>query len=109
MAQLVKNPPAMWEIWVQSLDWEDFLEEGMAIHASILAWGIPWTEEPGGLQSTGSQRVRHDCMTKHTHTHYQLSWVSDLGLLSLHNPVKQLRVNLLYTYTFYRFCFSGEP
>ena len=48
-AQLVKNPPAMHETWVQSLDWEDPLEEGMATHSSILAWGIPWTEEPDGL------------------------------------------------------------
>ena len=47
-------------MWVQSLGWEDFLEEEMATHSSILAWRIPWTEEPGGLQSMGSQRVRHD-------------------------------------------------
>ena len=49
---------AMQETWVQSLGWEGPLEEGMAIHSSILAWRLPWTEEPGGLQSTGSQRVR---------------------------------------------------
>ena len=55
MAQLVKNPPAMRETWVRSLGWEDPLEEEMATHSSILAWRIPWTEEPGGLQSTGSQ------------------------------------------------------
>ena len=55
VAQLVKNPPAMQEIWVQSLDWEDPLEKEMAIHSSILAWRIPWTEEPGGLQSMGLQ------------------------------------------------------
>ena len=48
------------ETQVQSLGWEDPLEEGMAIHSSILAWRIPWTEEPGGLQSMRSQRVRHD-------------------------------------------------
>ena len=60
MAQMVKNPPAMQEIWVRSLDREDPLEEGMATHPSILAWRIPWTEEPGGLQSMGLQRVRHD-------------------------------------------------
>ena len=53
MAQMVKNLPAMWETWVQSLGWEDPLEEGMATHSSILAWRIPWTEEPGGLQSIG--------------------------------------------------------
>ena len=57
VAQRVKNPPAMRETWVQSLGWEDPLEEGMAIYSSILAWRMPWTEEPGGLQSMGSQRV----------------------------------------------------
>ena len=57
VAQSVKNPPAMWETWVRSLAWEDPLEEGVATHSSILAWRIPWTEEPGGLQSIGSQRV----------------------------------------------------
>ena len=51
VAQMVKNPPAMWETWLQSLGWEDPLEEGMATHSRILAWRIPWTEEPGGLQS----------------------------------------------------------
>ena len=50
----------MWETWVQSLAWEDPLEKGMATHFSILAWKIPWTEEPGGLQSMGKQRVGHD-------------------------------------------------
>ena len=59
VAQTVKNPPARRETWVQSLGWEDPLEEGMATHSSILAWRIPWTEEPGGLQSTGLQRVGH--------------------------------------------------
>ena len=53
MAQTVKNPPAMQETWVQSLGGEDLLEKGMATHSSILAWRIPWTEEPGGLQSMG--------------------------------------------------------
>ena len=60
MAQLVKNPPAMQETWVQSLSWEDPLEEGMATHPSILAWKIPWREEPGGLQSMQLQRIRPD-------------------------------------------------
>ena len=57
---MVKNPPAMHETWVRSLGWEDPLEEGMATLSIILAWRIPWTEEPGGLQSMGSQRVGHD-------------------------------------------------
>ena len=55
LAQMVKNLPAM-----RSLDWEDPLEKGIATHSSILAWKIPWAEEPGGLQSMGSQRVRDD-------------------------------------------------
>ena len=59
MTQTVKNPPAMQEPWVQSQCWEDLLEEGMTAHSSILAWEIPWTEEPGRLQSLGLQRVRH--------------------------------------------------
>ena len=57
---MVKNLPAMWEAQVQSLGQEDPLEKGMATHSSILVWRIPWAEEPGGLQSTESQRVRHD-------------------------------------------------
>ena len=55
VAQTVKNPPAMQETQIQSLGWEDPLEKGMATHSSILAWRTPWTEEPGELQSTGSQ------------------------------------------------------
>ena len=60
VVQFTKNLPAMQETWVRFLGWGDTLEKGMAIHSSILAWRIPWTEEPGGLQTTGSQRVRHD-------------------------------------------------
>ena len=60
MVQTVKDLPAMWETWVQFLGWEDPLEKGMATHSSILAQRIPWIEEPGGLQSMGSQRVGHD-------------------------------------------------
>ena len=60
VAQMVKNMPAMQEAWVQSLDWEDPLEKGMATHSNILAWIIPWTEEPGRLQSMESQRIGHD-------------------------------------------------
>ena len=59
VAQLVKNPPAMQETWVRSLGWEDPPEEGMATHSRVLAWRTPWKEDPGGLQSIGSQRVRH--------------------------------------------------
>ena len=67
MAQRLKYLPAMCETWVQSLGWEDPLEKEMATHSSILAWRIPWTEEPGGLQSTGSQRVGHNRETSLHH------------------------------------------
>ena len=60
MAQTVKSLPAKWETQVRSLGQEDPLEKEMATHSSLLAWEIPWTEEPGGLQSMGSQRVGHD-------------------------------------------------
>ena len=60
VAQTVKNLPPMQKTWVQSLGLEDPLEKGMATHSKILAWEIPWTEEPGGLQSMGLQRVGHD-------------------------------------------------
>ena len=60
MAQKVKKQPAMQEMWVPSLGQEDPLEEEIATQSSILAWRIPWTEEPGGLQSMGLQRVGHD-------------------------------------------------
>ena len=63
MAQMVKNPPAMRETWVRSLGWEDPLEKEGPTHSSILAWRIPWIEEPGGLQSMGSQRVVYDGVT----------------------------------------------
>ena len=63
VTQPVKNPPAMQETWVQSLDWEDPLEKGMGTHSSILAWRIPWTEKPGRLQSIVLQRIRHDRVT----------------------------------------------
>ena len=60
IAQRLKRLTAMWETWVRSLGWEDVLEKEMATHSSILAWKIPWIEEPGRLQSMGSERVGHD-------------------------------------------------
>ena len=57
---MVNNLPAMWDTWVRSLGWENPLEKGIATHSGILAWRIPWTEEPGGLLSMGSQRVGND-------------------------------------------------
>ena len=68
----------MWETWVWSLGWEDTLQKGKATHSSILAWRIPWREEPGGLLSMGSQRVRHDwasmCACARTHTYTHKGW-----------------------------------
>ena len=78
VVQTVKNLPATQETQVWSLGQEDDpLEKGMATHSSILAWRIPWTVEPGGLQSMGSQRVRHDWVTNtHTHTqHHRKNWI----------------------------------
>ena len=70
---MIKNMPAMQETWVQSLDWEDPLEKGMATHSSILVWRSPWTEEPGGIhgiqKSLGSMGHKESDTTGHTHTH----------------------------------------
>ena len=63
VAQMVKNLPAVQEMWVRSLGWEDLMK-GMATHFSILAWRLPWTEEPGGLQFMGLQRVGHKLVTE---------------------------------------------
>ena len=71
VAHMVKNLPAMQESWVWSLGWEESLEKGMATYSSILAWDIPWTEEPCRLHSMGSQRVRQDWVTN-TNTHTPL-------------------------------------
>ena len=64
---VVKNLPAKQETWVWSLGWGDPLEKGMATHSNILAWEIPWTEEPGRLQTVGSQRIRHNWAAEHTY------------------------------------------
>ena len=75
---MVKNPPAIWETWVWSLGWEDPLEEGMASTPVFLPRESPWTEEPGRLQSMGSQRVGRDWVTKRGTAHPRLvfEWVS---------------------------------
>ena len=78
---MVKNLPAMQEMWGRSLGWEDPLEEEMATQCSILAWEISWTEEPGRLQSMGSQRVEYDLATKqhyllYTFEFYTFKWLS---------------------------------
>ena len=78
---MVKHLPAMQETWVRSLGWEDLLEKEMATHSSTLAWRIPWTEEPGGLQSTGSQS-QAPLSTAHSHVRLQNSaWLQMLPVL----------------------------
>ena len=72
VAQMAKNLPVMQETWIRSLGWEDTLKKGMVNHSSILAWRIPWTEEPGRLQSMESQRVRHNQVTNTIH--WDLQW-----------------------------------
>ena len=69
LVQMVKNLPAMWETWVQSLGWEDPLEKVMATHSSILAWRIPWTEEPGSYSPWGGKELDMIERLTHTHTH----------------------------------------
>ena len=87
---MVKNLSAMQETQVPSLGWEDLLEEGMATHSSILAWRIPWTEEPGRLQFMGSQRSGHNRTTKHSTSLYLLSLHKDLKLHICLNDVSCL-------------------
>ena len=77
-----KNPPAMWETWVWFLCWEDLLEETVATHSSILAWRISTDREPGGLQSVGLQRARHDRATKHIeHTFFGYASIGKVLLI----------------------------
>ena len=83
VAQKVKNLSAMQDTWVWSLDQEDSLEKGTATHSSIFAWRIPWTEKPGGLQSMGSQRVRHDWATN-TFTAFTTKVIANSSLLLRH-------------------------
>ena len=83
VAQMVKNLPAMWKTSVWSLSWEDPLEEGMAMHSSVLAGESPWTEEPGGLQFMGLQRVGHSWATKHSTAHALLYRTPTISLLLL--------------------------
>ena len=80
MAQTVKNPPAVQETQVSSLGQEDPLEKGMATHSSILAWKIPWTEEPGRLQSMGSQRVG---LSDYTFTFKMTLYIQRIHALSI--------------------------
>ena len=79
MAQMVKNPPAMPETWVQFLGWDDPLEKGMETHSSILAWRIPWTEDSDKLWSMGSQTIGHDWVAKHSSFSTYRRQVEDMG------------------------------
>ena len=79
LAQTVKNLPPMQDTWIWSLGWEDPLEKKMAIYSSILVCRIPWTEEPGGLQSIGSERVGHDWATNTASSHGQATSLSSLN------------------------------
>ena len=94
VALVVKNPSVNAgdiEMWIWSLGWENPLEEGMATHSSIPSWRIPWTEEPAGLQSTGSHRVRHD-WSDLACTH-ACSWLTLPYGRNQHNIIKQLYSN----------------
>ena len=108
----------MWEIWVQSLGWEDSLEESMATHSSILARKSPWTEEPGRLQSMGSQRVGHEWSTKAQHYISNCDrWVIRLTLLDLQkiwityglSEQNSFLCRRLYTYLYYIISVSQVP
>ena len=78
VAQLLKNPPSVWEIWVRSLGWEDPLEKGMAAHSHMLAWRMPWTEEPGGLHPWGHKKS--DTLSRPTLPFHHLE-ISELFIL----------------------------
>ena len=80
IAQLVKNLPVVQETQVQFLGYDDALEKEMATHSLVLAWRIPWTEEPGGLQSMGLQRVGHDLATKPTNLYMYIHFLFRYGL-----------------------------
>ena len=105
VAQLVKNPPAMQETWVRSLGWEGPLEEGMATHSSILAWRIPWTEKPGGIQSTGLQRVGHNRATKPKST--VCIWQSQSSNSS-HHPHPPWYPYICSPCLYFSFCFASK-
>ena len=102
VAQMENSPPAMWETWVRSLGQENPLGKGMAAHSSILAWRIPRTEVPGGLQSMGSQRVRHDWATQHStaHVYPMTQWYhfyKERKYMSIKKQFYFFTVQILYT------------
>ena len=109
----VKNPLAMQETWVRSLDWEDPLEKGMATHSSILAWRIPWTEEAGRLQSMGSQRVgldwrdlAHSTISEYRGKEYTILEVGLTFSLPLKKKGNYTLKNTIHYCSFHAFCFS---
>ena len=102
VVQMVKDLPAMQETWVWSPGWVDPLEKGMATHSSILAWRIPQTEKPGGIQSMKSQRVGHDWMTN-THAHIQYNF---LKVFKVSNLYAQLNWNVWIGFLRIKFVFS---
>ena len=102
VAQMVKNLPVMRESQVQSLGWEDPLEAGMATHSSIPAWRIPWTEEPGRLQSMGLRRVRHDWVTNTVCIHYHCRKIKQYRLVTtrpFHSSFSQKNLDFLFEAT----------
>ena len=99
---MVKNLPAMQETWVRSLGWEDPLEKGMATHSSILAWRILWTEEPGGLQSMGSERVRQDWVI--THTLDTFIWLPAYHQLASYNYHQVTQLSFLLVVITFKIC-----
>ena len=104
VAQMVKHLPTMLETWVRMLGWEDFLEKEMATHSGILAWRIPWTEEPAGLQSMGSQRVGHDWPTS-----LRRNWTTDvLGGRHLRRPRRNEDSEIFLQHRMVREC-TGAP
>ena len=108
MAQMVKNLPAMRETWVQSLSQEDPLEKGMATHSSILAWRIPWVEEPGRLQSMGKESDMTERLT-HTHTHTHTQGLFEASQSELEVKRASLEFDLSYVNKYQRVLVSALP
>ena len=103
VAWTVKNLPTMQETWIRFLGWGHPLEKGMATHSSILAWRIPWTEEPGGLQSMGLQRVGHDWVTN-TFTcqpELLLTWTHSFPMTPVLKALSTPAIYYQYYYSFW--------
>ena len=94
VVQMVKNLPTVQEIWVRSLGWEDSLEKGLAAYSSTLAWRIPWTEEPGGLQSMGSQSDTTEHLSLHLSDRVEEPWVGRARVLPLLEVCAQASGNI---------------